>query len=147
MTEDVEKRLAAVERGQDKLVSTLDQINATLKKFESHIDELFDLKGKIDSIDVVWRRIDELTTKCSAVELAFKLLQAEHHTCKPVVDSISACKMDFDHRIKDLETAHASSNAFTSKLIGTLTEKIIWAIIVGGALSVVYLAGKGVFVK
>ena len=147
MPDDIEKRISTVERTQDSLVITLEQINATLKRFEGHIDELFDLKSKIDSIDVVWRKIDAITEKCNAVELAFKLLQAEHHQCKPVVDSINGCKMDFDHRIKTLETAHASSNAFTTKLFGSLAEKAIWAIIVLGAMSAVYLAGKGAFVK
>lgn len=147
MPEDIEKRVSAVERTQDSLVLTLSQINDTLKKFESHIDELFDLKAKIDSIDVVWRKIDYLSDKCSAVELAFKLLQAEHQQCKPVVDTIHGCKVDFDHRLKALETAHANSNAFTTKLFGNLAEKAIWAIVVMGAMSAVYLAGKGVFSK
>ena len=58
---ELEQRVAALERVQDRLVNTLDQINTTLKKFEGHIDELFNLKSKIDSIDVAWKRIDELS--------------------------------------------------------------------------------------
>lgn len=147
MPDNIEQRISELERVQVRLVTTLDQINTTLKKFESHIDELFDLKSKIDSIDVAWRRIDELQNKCNAVELAFQLLKAEHVVCKPIVDGIGVCRADFDHRIKALETTSANTNAFTSKLFGSLAEKIIWAVITFGALSAVYLAGKGVLGK
>ena len=147
MPDDLEKRVTAMERVQDKLLATLDQINATLLKFEKHIDELFDMKSKLDSVEVMWRRIDELQGKCGMIDTSFQILKSEHLTCKPIVDTIATCRMDFEHRLKDIEGKAASSNAFTNKLIGTLLEKIIWAIVVGGALSAVYLAGKGVFVK
>jgi len=147
MADDLEKRVAAMERVQDKLLATLDQINASLLKFEKHIDELFDMKSKLDSVEVMWRRIDELQKKCGQFDTAFQILKSEHTTCRPVVDTFTHYKMDFEHRIKDLEFKAATSNAFTTKLFSNLLEKIIWSIIVFGALSAVYLAGKGVFTK
>ena len=147
MSDDLEKRMTAMERVQDRLLTTLDQINNTLLKFERHIDELFDLKTKIDTIDVLWRRIDELQTKCGTVDTAFQILKSEHGACKPIVDTIAACKMDFDHRLKDIEKRAETSNAFTSKLFSNLLEKAIWTIVVIGAMSAVYLAGKGAFVR
>lgn len=147
MSDDLEKRVTTMERVQDKLLTTLDQINATLLKFEKHIDELFDMKSKLDSVEVMWRRIDELHGKCGAVDTAFQILKSEHSTCKPIVDTISACKMDFDHRLKDLEKRSESTAGFTKTLVGGLLGQIIWGLIVIGAMSAVYLAGKGVFVK
>jgi uncharacterized coiled-coil protein SlyX len=147
MPDDNDKRITTLERSHDKMEATLDQINKTLIRFEAHIDELFEVKTKLDSVDVIWRRIDELQGKIGAMEIAFQVLKAEHISCVPIVQSVTPCKADFEHRIKDLEKKAESSNAFTNKLFSSLLEKVIWALVVGGAMSAVYLAGKGVFAK
>ena len=145
MADDLEKRISAMERVQDKLLTTLDQINATLLKFERHIDELFELKTKIDSIDVIWRRIDDLQTNYNKLDKDLHVLKSEHATCTPIVGTVASCKIEFENRMKTIEEKVSSSTGFATRLWGSILEKVIWAIIVGGAMSAVYLAGKGAF--
>jgi len=147
MPEDNEKRLSALERTQDKMENTLDQINKTLLRFENHIDELFEVKTKLDSIDVIWRKVDDLQTKTGNIDVAFQLLKAEHIVCKPVVDTIAIIKTEFNHRLQDLEKSRESVGGFTKNLVGGLLGQILWALVGGGALAAIYLAGKGAFVK
>lgn len=145
MAEDLERRVQTLERAQDRLANALEQINSTLKRFEEHIDELFNAKSKLDSIDVMWRRIDDVSARQQTIDKEFHLLKAEHTTCKPLVDAMNLCKGDTEHRLKSLELQAASNAGFQSRLWGSILEKAIWYVIAGGALAAVYLAGKGVF--
>lgn len=145
MADDLDKRLTAVERIQDKHYSTLEQINITLAKFERHIDELFELKTKIDSVDVIWRRVDEMQGKINIIDKELHVLKSEHATCVPIVGTVSSCKIEFENRIKTVEEKINSSTGFATRLWGSVLEKLIWALIVGWAMSAVYLAGKGAF--
>jgi uncharacterized coiled-coil protein SlyX len=145
--DDYEKRFTTLERTQDKMENTLDQINRTLLRFEQHIDELFEVKTKLDSVDVIWRKIDAMAIAHTAMDKEFHVLKTEHLSCKPKVDTMDHCAMNLENRIKNLETKTESSSAFTNKLFTGLLEKIIWGVIVFGAMSAVYLAGKGAFAR
>jgi prefoldin subunit 5 len=147
MPDDIDKRVSAIERSQDRMTNAVEQINKTLARFEAHIDELFEVKTKLDSIDVIWRRIDELQKNCNQMDKEFHVLKSEHHTCTPIVASIPTCKADFENRIGTLEKSKDAVGGFTKNLVGGLLGQILWALIGGGALAAIYLAGKGAFTR
>lgn len=147
---ELEKRIAAMERIQDKTSITLEQINSTLKKFETHIDELFEAKSKLDSIGVMWRRIDELQVKTGSIDTAFKILSKEHDICKPTVDTLSHCKTVAEHKVEVLEkriaaiekkeedVANRKNNFFDG-----MASKVIYAIALALVTAAFTLAAKG----
>jgi chromosome segregation ATPase len=137
----METRVSNLERGQDKLVSTLDQINKTLLKFENHIDELFEVKTKLDSIDIAWQRIDKLNEKLVEMDKTLHVLKSEHADCKPMVSSVGTCKVDFETRIKELEKKMDAAGNFASGVIGKVIGWLIPGVL-GAAAAYLLQGGK-----
>lgn len=151
---ELEKRISAMERIQDRTAVTLDQINSTLKKFEAHIDELFEAKSKLDSIGVMWRRIDELQAKTSMIDTEFKILSKEHNVCKPMVDSLNNCKTVLDHKIE----AHDKRIALIEKheedlsnrknnFFDGMASKVIFGVAMALITAAFTLAAKGLLTR
>lgn len=138
------KRLASLERTQDKMGHTLEQINKTLAKFENHIDELFDVKSKLESIETAWKRIDVLQQSITNMDKILSLLAAEHTQCKPKVEGIEGCKISIDHRLTQLERSMGSASNFVQGRVASLTDKLLWVGFGAVAVVAVILALQGV---
>lgn len=146
VTEDGDgaKRLASLERTQDKMGHTLEQINKTLSKFESHIDELFDVKSKLESIDTAWRRIDTVQTAIANMDKVLSVLSAEHAQCRPKLDQFDGCKISIEHRLTQVEKSLGNASSFVQGRVASITDKILWVGFGAVAVVAVVLAMQGV---
>jgi uncharacterized coiled-coil protein SlyX len=150
--DELEKRVSTLERTSDRTADILDQINKTLAKFEQHIDELFEVKNTLESVRVMWLRIDEMTKANTAMDKAFAMLKAEHEKCLPVVSGVSSCKIDFDYQMKEigtkvaaLEKKEADAADVRSKITVDMVSRTIAGAVSIAAGIAIYLAQKGVF--
>lgn len=141
--DDDGKRLASLERSQDKMSHTLEQINKTLTKFETHIDELFDVKAKLESIDTAWRKLDTMQIAISSMDKILSVLASEHQQCKPKVDGIESCKISIEHRLGQIEKTLGTAGAFVQGRVASLTDKLIWVGFGAIAAVAVFLAMQG----
>ena len=138
------KRLVALERTQDKMGHTLEQINKTLSKFEAHIDELFDVKAKLESIDTAWRRIDSIQEVVTNMDKILSLLASEHQQCKPKIDGVESCRVNFEHRLAVVEKIVGAAGSFIQGRVASLTDKLVWVGFGAAAVVAVVMALKGI---
>lgn len=141
---DGNKRLASLERTQDRMGHTLEQINKTLSKFEAHIDELFDVKSKLESIETAWKRIDILQTSISVIDKQLGVIASEHQQCKPKVEAMDGCRIGLEHRMAQVEKSLGSAGSFIQGRVASLTDKLLWVAFGAVAVVAVVMALKGV---
>ena len=141
MADEIERRVAILERNHDSIAGTLVQINRTLEKLEGHIDELFEVKSKIDSINTAWRKIDTLAEDFRKMDKDLHLMRSDHSMCKPIVDTIAHCKADFDNRLKNLEATVGATKSFIGGRLGGLIDQFAPVLI---SMIAAYMVAKGV---
>ncbi len=170
MPPELETRVSQLEHSHTALTTTLGQINRTLEKIEVHIDELFEGKSKLDSIDTAWKRIDHLAhksteldnqlnkllqsctimentmqlklVKLEALDREFAILQSEHKSCNPKVEKHETCMFGVEHRLKTLEDRVAAAGSFVQGRVASVTDKILYAMLSVAAIATVFMVLK-----
>lgn len=140
-----EQRISDLERHKDLLGHQLDTISSGIAELKAGMASLNGLASRVQTtelrLEAAWKKIDMLQ-QCKE---DFNMVRNEHLSCKPKVETMDDFLMEMNHRLKIVEEKVANSGKFAAKLWESISEKLIWALISGGAATAIYLAGKGVF--
>lgn len=140
-----ESRLRMLEDSHIQQTQLYQQMTGTLNQIHNDLRASINIQGLVTDHDKqlkkLWIKIDE----CEALGTSFKLLNAEHAACKPIVDTVATCKLDFEHRVRSLENRLAEVGGFAKNIVGGWLGQLFWGLTIAGALAAIWLAGKGAF--
>lgn len=140
----IESRVSALERTSDRAADALDRLSKDLHDIKGMMAQSIGLATRVSAIE------QDSASLCADIEMVknrnaqrdteFAVLKDQHAACHPTLQTIAACKMDFEHRIKSIEDTLKTAKGFAIGQLGSLLSQIIpWVL---GAAAV-YAVSKG----
>lgn len=148
MPEDFDKRLRDVENKVYSFEQTFGRIADDIHDIKESIQEFIEVKSKLSSIDVLFKRVDELRKEIQSVDKTISPLATEHKQCMQAKQDSTVQLTAINNRLSKLEFEHENCARLKDGTIHFLSGRFgnifDWLLKLGLGALLLYAAKYGI---